>query len=236
MRPPYSVKAMDSDTLEVGIIGDSWANMHKKYDGQLDSLLALALGDSIPVSVFSSGKGGAKTKLVYTNMFEGKDVNPGTYEGIRTTKPIIMRHPKYCVVFAGTNDAVCKMGKDFYAAHMEMIANHLSGNGIIPILVTIPSVDLDKAYESNAHAKPLRWVTRMITGSKFYCIDEYREELIRRLGGDRLGDKALIVDISALSSQEGFLGDDGVHPTPKGFRQLDSMIVKAIVENENRIR
>lgn len=50
-------------------------------------MLTTAMGDTIPVKVYSSGKGGAKTKLVYTNMFEEKNINPTTYKGIITSKP-----------------------------------------------------------------------------------------------------------------------------------------------------
>lgn len=233
--PPYSVEEMKSDTLQVGIIGDSWANIHGTYDAQLDSMLTVALGDSVPVDVFSSGKGGAKTKLIYANMFEEKDINADTYEGIKTSKPVILRHPKYCVVFGGTNDAICKMGKSFYATHTELIAKHLLNCGITPVLVTIPSVDLDKGYEGNPKSKPLRWVTMMITGSSFYCIDEYRQELAERLKKDSLSGKVLVVDIAELSRRQGFLSGDGVHPTADGFRQLDSLIVETITANENRI-
>lgn len=234
--PSYSVATMNSDTLGIGVIGDSWASIHKRYDQQFLSMLTASLGDTIPVKVYSSGKGGAKSKLIYTNMFEEKDVNPQTYKGIRTSRPVIMHHPKYCVVFAGTNDAVCKMGKVFYAEHTVMIARHLLNSGIKPILVTIPSVDLDKAYEDNWKNKPLRWVTRMITGSKFYCLEEYRNELKEKLRKDSLADKVLLIDIAEISSRKGFLGKDGVHPSPNGFRQLDSMIVKTITDNENRIQ
>lgn len=196
-------------------------------------MLTTAMGDTIPVKVYSSGKGGAKTKLVYTNMFEEKNINPTTYKGIITSKPVIMQEPKYCVVFAGTNDAICKMGKDFYADHIIMITTHLLRHGIKPIVVGIPSVNLDKAYELNAKHKMLRQLTMKITGSDFYCLDSYRRQLVNRINKERLKDSILYIDISKMSAARGFLGRDGVHPTPKGFMQLDSAIVKIIKDNEN---
>lgn len=236
-KADYEVYGNESDTLKIGIIGDSWVNLHKKYNGQLDTMLTKALGDTIPVSLYSSGKGGAKTKLIYTNMFEEKDINPKTYKGITTSKPVIMQAPQYCIIFGGTNDAVCKMGKDFYAQHIVMIVSHLLKHGIKPIVISIPSVDLDKVYEEgNAKQKLLRLLTMKITGSDFYCLDSYRKQLLDRINEENLTDSILYIDISKISAERGFLGKDGVHPSPKGFRQLDSVIVKTIIVNENRIR
>lgn len=233
VMPNYNIDKGSTDTLKIGIIGDSWASIHKQYDNQLDSMLFSALNGSIPVKIYSSGKGGAKTKLVYTNMFEDKDVNPNTYKGIRSSKPVLMQHPQYCVVFAGTNDAICKMGTDYYVTHMLMIIRHLLAHDIKPILVEIPTVDEDKAYKANIWNKPLRHITMWLTGTPFHCLDEYRKELQKKLEEENLMDKILFIPTAELTQRKEFLGKDGVHPTAKGYKILDLEITKKIANDKN---
>lgn len=227
----YTIKEMSSDTLRVGIIGDSWADMQGKYNKILDSMLTIGLENHIPVEIYSSGKGGAKSKLVYTNMYEEKDIHPTTYEGIKSSKFVLLQHPQYCIVFAGINDAVCKMGEDFYVGHMMLIIDQLLKFKIVPVIIEIPSVDLDRAYENNKKNKLLRHLTMWLTNSEFYCIDDYRNALVDEIKKRKLGKNIVYISTETLSSQNGFMGKDGIHPTEFGFIKLDSLISYSIIKN-----
>ena len=50
------------------MIGDSWAAYHAKYDSQLKSFLESKLNKIVTVN--SKGSVGAKTKAIYSNMFD----------------------------------------------------------------------------------------------------------------------------------------------------------------------
>lgn len=228
----YMVAYPSDDTLRIGIIGDSYADIHKQYDECLKKILYKNKGRGIPIAVKSSGKGGAKTRLIYTNMFEDKDVEPNSQKGIRTSKPIIAWHPRYCVIFGGVNDAICKMGIDYYTSNMALIIQHLLRNGIIPIIIEIPNVNLDLAYERNTRNKPLRYVTMWLTGSPFYCIDEYRKGLRQMIQAKQWNDSVLIIQTDEMSKKREFLSPDGVHPAKEGYMALDTAIADVIKQQE----
>ena len=90
----------DDDTLRVVMIGDSWAAYHHDYDTILASMLQEKLQK--PVSFISSGLVGAKTRAIYELMFDS--ISP------IGTQNLIHRKPEYCIISAGINDAVAKMG------------------------------------------------------------------------------------------------------------------------------
>lgn len=67
--PFYSITVDNDTTLTIGIIGDSWVAGDK-----LDSLLFNGLFEKgFENKIISSGHPGAKSKLIYQNLFEDKE-------------------------------------------------------------------------------------------------------------------------------------------------------------------
>lgn len=114
-----------SDTLEVCLVGDSWVEFLSQNKSKLRMILEDSLKESVIVTAY--GHGGAKSKLIYHDLF--LDENP------------IKRNPKYCFVSAGINDAVTKMSKSFYANNMRLIISKLKENDIKPIVMELPPID-----------------------------------------------------------------------------------------------
>lgn len=177
----YSIKTSSCfDTLKVAIIGDSWAELHAPYDSDLQRILSESTHQK--VKVISSGHGGAKSKKVYEEMFADYDINPNKVNGVLSSKWIIKEKPNYCVVFAGINDAITKVGKTFYAANMMNIIDFLIYNKISPIIVEIPSIDVEGTYKKHSFkTKILRSISMFLTKTKMNCLDDYRVEFRKTL-------------------------------------------------------
>jgi len=97
-------KTTNHDTLTIIFIGDSWATYHSKYNNQLKNMVEDRLG--IPVNVYSNGAIGAKTNAIYYYM---SDTIPPF-----GTKDLLNKVPDYCIISAGINDAVAKLGTQNY--------------------------------------------------------------------------------------------------------------------------
>ena len=139
---------------------------------------------------------------------------------VRFQSDVIALHPKVVVIMAGTNDVA---HNDFWVAPEEVVNNVISmcvlarANGIIPIISSIPPctsfvwrpeiknaaqtiVDINKSLKAYAEANAIVFV-------------DYH---------------------SALADENmGFqktLSDDGCHPNPDTYYQMEAMVVKAINE------
>lgn len=122
--PFYSVSVDNDTTLTtIGIIGDSWV-----AGGKLDSLLHIGLLDKgFKNKILSSGHSGAKSKLIYQNLFDEKGNE-------HSSKFLIENRPDYCIVIAGVNDAASQIGGHFYSYHMSLIIKTLLHYKIKPII------------------------------------------------------------------------------------------------------
>ena len=127
-----------NDTLKIAFIGDSWAAYHHQYDSLLCSMLS---SDGHSYYVISKGNVGAKSKQIYQCLST-------------TTKPILLNHPNYCIVSAGINDAVAKMGSYYYVHHYMLILQQLLESGIKPVVLEMPNVN----YHAIAGREP--WMMR----------------------------------------------------------------------------
>ena len=137
---------------------------------------------------------------------------------VRFQSDVIDLHPKVVVIMAGTNDVA---HNDFWVAPEQVVNNVVSmctlakANGIIPIISSIPPcnsfvwrkeiqdagqtiVDINKALKAYADANGIVYV-------------DYHSALV----DENLGFKK---DLS----------DDGCHPNPDTYYQMEAMVVEAI--------
>lgn len=209
---------ISSDTLKIAFIGDSWAAYHHDYDTKLESML---YDKGRLACVVSRGNVGAKSKEIYQRMYS-------------TTKPVLLEHPDYCIVSAGINDAVAKMGKDYYVHHYMLILQQLMELGIKPVVLEMPEVN----YRAIADREP--WTMRMrhilsslTTGSELYGFDSYKTALISAIKKSDMQNR--IVYISADSwnpsgyqdPKELYLSDE-THLNAMGYEVLDSCMASTI--------
>ena len=220
----YHVAHHQDDTLRIAMIGDSWVGM--RTDTQ-NNLLQAKLSEKInrPVMVKTKGKGGEKSRGIYHLMF--------TYEGFGT-KPLIEECPDYCVVIAGINDAAANFGWKYHVYYMNLIINLLLGNGIRPILIEIPNVNIWSVYRK----KPIKDLTMdymrsLMTGCGMYHYSEYREALLLMLKDDNIIDSVLYVPMRKWNGDGVNLNrllfmDDQIHLNKQGYMKMDSCIIMTI--------
>ncbi len=229
-RPVYQAAHLIDDTLRIAIIGDSWAVIHSEM--MMDSLLASRLRHLTgrPMIVKSKGKGGENSKGIYKLMFESEGLG---------TKSIITSGLDYCVVCAGINDAAGNLGTREYCHHMRLILKFLLSNGIHPVLIEIPDVDIWNIYGR----KPVKYIIAdyirsKMTGSTMYNCAEYRDALHSMLVSENLLDSIVLIPVSGWNgsttkqNKEVFM-DDLIHLNRKGYERLDSCIALAITYDYN---
>lgn len=126
-------KESENSILTIGIIGDSWVAGHK-----LDSLMHFQLLDKgFPNTIYSSGQPGAKSKLIYENLFKDPSLE-------NSSKNVITQKPDYVIVIAGVNDAAGQVGKNYYQHHLSLIIDFLIYQNIKPIIVSLPEFEVEK--------------------------------------------------------------------------------------------
>lgn len=220
---------ISNDTLIIAFIGDSWAAYHHDYDKKLESML---YDKGLSTHVVSLGHVGAKSREIYQRLYS-------------TTKLVLLEHPDYCIVSAGINDAVAKMGKDYYVHHYMLILQQLLDLDIKPVVLEMPEVN----YRAIAGREP--WTMRLrhilsslMTGSELHGFDSYKSALVSAIKKADMQNR--IVFISADSWNPGGYEDprglylsDETHLNAKGYEVLDSCIASAILKdigNNNKIR
>ena len=220
----HTSRTQPDDTLKVIMIGDSWAAYHHNNDSILASMLQEKLHK--PVSVISSGKVGAKTKSIYELMFDS--ISPiGTHR-------LIKRRPKYCIISAGINDAVAKMGPRNYCHHYCLIIRHLLSAGIKPIVLDMPNVDYKDVYKRESIIANIRHqITKWLTNAPMWSFEDYRKELEYKINQEGL--QTNIIFISSMKWNPSGYKDtrnlylkDHIHLDRKGYHVLDSCIASYI--------
>ena len=216
-----SIVNFQRDTLKVAFIGDSWAAYQHPYDFLLCSMLS---NDGRLISVTSKGNVGAKSHEIYERMFS-------------TTKPILMERPEYCVISAGINDAVAKLGKEYYVHHYMLILQQLLELGIKPVVLEMPEVN----YRAVAGREP--WTMRirhilssLMTGSELYGFDSYKVALIKTIKKADMQSRIIYISADSWNAagyqdKRGLYLDDEIHLNAKGYEVLDSCIALEILKD-----
>lgn len=226
--PSYDISCDMDDTLRIVMIGDSWAGLHHKHD--MDAFLFAVLEKQIsrPVLVESTGKGGEKTRGIYKLMFE-----TGEYG----TKNLLSSGPDYCIISAGINDAAANLGTKQYCYYYREILEFMIANGIRPVVLEIPNVNLWRLYGG----KPLKdlavdFLKSTMTRCKMYQFDEYREALYQMLVKEKLIDKVIYVSMKDWNGaspdiDKSLFMSDQIHLNRQGYEKLDSCIAVAIAKD-----
>ena len=227
-HPAYYIAHPDDDTLRVAVIGDSWAAIHSRImaDTILGSKLEKLTGCHVITK--SKGKGGEISKGIYQLMFESDELG---------TKPIIVSGLDYCVVIAGINDAAFNLGCSHYCHHMRLILRFLLSNGIRPVLIEIPDVDIWNIFGK----KPVKYIIgdymrSLMTGSGMYHYAEYREALLSMLESEHLADSIVFVPMNGWNGNttqlnKSYFREDQIHLNAEGYRRLDSCVAIAIAND-----
>lgn len=159
----------DSDTLTIGIIGDSWVSYQK-----LDRFLHTALlQKGITAKIISAGRDGARSKQILQWLM-AEDGNAFNH--------LLQQQPQYCIVVAGINDAQSYVGAQNYAHHMGLIVQLLHRYHIQPIIVALPWFDTEAAQKNIG--RPRKWRNRIcaqINHESNNNIAAYRHALSRQL-------------------------------------------------------
>ena len=227
-RPLYSVFHSDTDTLRVIMIGDSWAEIHSEL--QMDSVLEehLCLLTSQTVEVVSKGKGGMRSRGIYNLMFKTDGYG---------TKTLIESGADYCIISAGINDASANLGTRQFCYYMNLIIKLLLSNGIRPVIIEAPDVNIWKLFGKRPYKSILvDYIRSLMTGCGMYHYAEYREALKDMLINDQLMDSVVYVSMNGWNgvgmaiNLDLFL-DDQLHLNRKGYEMLDSCIASAIASD-----
>ena len=187
--------------------------------------MRLASQTGQPVKICSSGRGGAKSRDIYRLMFE-----TGEYG----TKPLIANGPNYCVISAGINDAAANLGTDQYVHHVRLMIDLLCRQGIRPILLEAPDINIWTIYGS----KPVKdlladYAKSCMTGCGMYRYADYREAL-ERLTED--GKRVLVIPVrdwngEHLAPSPVLFLNDSIHLNDRGYERLDSCIAATIARD-----
>lgn len=218
-------KRCSNDTLTVLFIGDSWAAYHSKYDNQLKNMIEDGLG--IPVNVYSQGAIGAKTNAIYYYM---SDTIPPF-----GTKSLLNKVPNYCIISAGINDAVAKLGPKNYIHHYELIIKRLLANGIKPIVLDMPDVDYKLTYQKESFLVKIRHhISSWYTNAPLWDFNEYRSELCSMIHERGYDSKIIFISSRRWNSDgyndsRGLYREDLIHLNEKGYLLLDSCITSQII-------
>lgn len=234
---PYHVKQHQDDTLRVIMIGDSWVYFHQtlRRDSTFEEELKRVMGNR-KVKVVAKGKGGATSGEIYQRMSNERTMEMD-YELNNSTQPVIEAGADYCVISAGINDARQRRGRDYYVVNCERIIRLLLSYGIRPVMLEIPDVSIDDAYDGNSLYYKIR--ARLMMGllaTDLRGVNGYRRPLKDSLIAHHLMDSIIYIS-SASWNPDGYRDkrniytDDGFHLTLPGYALLDSAFASEIVKD-----
>lgn len=207
----------NDDTLRILFIGDSWAAYHHGHDSTLAQLVANHI--AAPCKVQSVGYVGAKSKEIYERLFAD-------------TRPYINIHPDYCIISAGINDAIAKMGPEYYCTNYTQIICFLLRHDIIPVVMDMPDVNYHAVFERERMSAKLRHLlSAFITGTPRYSFQPYREMLRNIISQSEWNDSIVLVKAQRWCNDKGnskLYRSDGIHLNAQGYHDLDSCMAEEI--------
>lgn len=217
------VIAHNDDTIRISYIGDSWIEGYMNVDSNVDWLVSNDVNR--PVVVRKAGISGLTSKNIYNCIF----INDSFRE-------VIEWGPEFCFIVAGINDSDRKMGVGYYKENMRLIIKLLLENNIVPIVLEIPSYDINYSFERRNRWVKMKYITSMVlTLSKMDCIDEYRRAFIELLSEENWNNYVITI-WSRDWNPEGYkdkrcLYDEGLmHLNKNGYAVLDSCISQKIID------
>ena len=235
--PIYSIPpAHQDDTIRVAVIGDSWAEYHATL--QCDTIFQKVAGrlTKNPVQCFSRGHSAMMTKEIYQDMFSDRTVEHA-WEKDFCTQPLLERHPDYCVVMAGINDLRKQRPPSYYTGNYQLILQVLLKNGIRPVVMEIPEVDIP--YTTSHRAFYEKWASRLlsyITGSGWGDVSIYQKAMQEMLNQTGLVDSVLFIPVSkwnpgGVFARPDLYIDDRLHLNLDGYHVIDSCMATDIMND-----
>ena len=235
--PLYQVKHHADDTLRVIMIGDSWAHFHVtlRRDSMLEQDLRQMLkSDKVTVKV--KGRGGATSGEIYDKMSNERAM-AADFDLEHSLQPLIDTGPDYCIISAGINDARQRRGKNYYVENYLQILRLLLHAHIRPVIIEVPDVEIDEAFNGNTLYYRLRSRLCMYyLQTQLYGTSDYREALKDALQSQHLMDSVLYIPYAAWNAdgwhdKRGIYTDDNFHLNLPGYAIFDSCLASMITQD-----
>jgi lysophospholipase L1-like esterase len=222
--PFYPSSQLKNPVLTIGIIGDSWATYNK-----LDNLLHQELlNNGFENKIISSGQSGAKTRLIYQNLFKDNTSK-------NSCKFIIESNPDYCILLGGTNDAIGQMGSRYYSFHISKIIKFLLHYNIKPIVLTLPKIGVQEMNNNmNIFQRYRNRLSAFFNnGNQIENVESYRKKLLEILKNEQLIDKILLIDFDKACEKyekDSDLYKNPIHLSNTGNKKLAGFIAKELIQ------
>ena len=219
-----NVRNHNDDTLRIAYIGDSWADGHKKHNCIIDSIISKTIGKIAKVR--TAGVSGLTSKNIYYGIFRNDSI-----------RDVIEWGPDYCFVVAGINDSDRKMGKGYYKENMRLIIESMLENQITPVILDIPSFDIEFSFKRRTRLIKLQYLASMVlTYSKMDCIDDYRNAYHDLIVKQNWNNRVITISTNdwnpeGYNDKRGLYDEGLMHLNAKGYHVLDSCIAKKIINH-----
>lgn len=233
----YEIAHPNDDTLRVIMIGDSWVYFHEtlRRDSTFENELKRVL-KSRKVKVTAKGKGGAVSGEIYERM-SAERMLATEFDLNNCSQPMIEKGADYCVISAGINDARQRRGKQYYVTNYFHIIHMLLSFGIRPVVMEIPDVEVDEAFEGNTLFYRMR--SRLAMGAlrtELYGTNDYRQALKDSLVAHHLMDRIVYIPYDKWNPEgwrdkRDIYTDDHFHLNLAGYAILDSTFAAEIVKD-----
>ena len=238
---PYEVATHDDDTLRVIMIGDSWVYFHEtlRRDSIFEQMLKKDLG-SKKVKVLARGRYGFTSGQIYERMSAERCLEID-YDLNYCSQDVVETGPDYCVISAGINDARQRRGKDYYVRNYIHMLRLLLSQNIKPVVMEIPDVDVDEAYDGNILYYQLKArICMSLLNTNLRGVGDYRQALKDSLISHHLMDSIIYVPAASWNpdgwhDKRNIYTDDHFHLNLAGYEILDSTFAAEIVK-DYRIR
>lgn len=226
---PREPKPINARKIKIGIIGESWA-AGRKID---DYLINFLNEKGIEASVTSQGHPGAKSKLVYQDLFKAS-TEPYSSQHILFGEPLDI-----CIVLTGVNDTATYVGAEFYAYHLTLIVKALIARGITPLVVEIPEYGIEETDSKTIQGKIRRRLMRYVhDNNKIDIIPKYRKLSKRQIEPYMSNNKIIYFPFETVATDyqenKNLYQDDLVHLNANGNKklafQISNVIIKWIIE------
>lgn len=127
----------------------------------------------------------------------------------RVQSDVIAHRPDKCFVMLGTNDAGTSTSLTTYAANITAIANRLKNARIMPIFVAPPPRHDNPTYQATV-TRYCAWLSHFCAANDYAFVDP-RPTITRASDGNFI---------------TGYHNGDGVHPSPKGAREIGKAVAE----------
>ncbi|MBP3775776.1 MAG: hypothetical protein J6I37_02180 [Prevotella sp.] len=234
---PYEVAVHNDDSLRVIMLGDSWVYFHEtlRRDSTFEQMLKRNLG-SRKVKVLARGRYGFTSGQTYERMSAERCMEID-YDLNYCSQDVVETGPDYCVISVGINDARQRRGKDYYVRNYVHMLRLLLSQNIIPVVMEIPDVDVDEAFDGNTLYYQLKArICMSLLETSLRGVKDYRQALKDSLVVHHLMDSIVYIPAASWNPEgwrdkRNIYTDDHFHLNLVGYDLLDSTFAAAIVRD-----